>query len=85
MSQVHDWRLDINGTGVADFAEPALPVNRLENWTIAKEQIALGLLSFEEYWLDQNPDLTTEQLAVKRRAYDKSRGLAATVPSFEGV
>ena len=85
MSQVHDWKLDINGIGVADFTEPALPVNKIEDWTIAKEQLALGILSPEEYWQMQDPDLTIEQLAVKRRAYDKSRGLAATVPSFEGV
>jgi len=85
MSQVHSWGLDINGIGVADFPEPALPVNQSQDWLIAKEQLALGILSPEEYWQMKDPDLTIEQLAVKRRAYDKSRGLAATVPSFEGV
>jgi len=83
MSPVHDWGLDSEGRGVADFAEPVLPVNKNEEWTIAKEQLGLGIISFEEYHLIRNPDLTEAQLADKRRVYDQFRGLAATVPSFE--
>jgi hypothetical protein len=83
MSEVHDFGLDKTAECMADFDEPALPVNNAEEWMIAKEQIALGLLSPEEYWKSKNPDLTPEDLQVKRRAYDKSRGLAATVPTFE--
>lgn len=83
MSQVHDWGLPLDATGVADFVEPNLPVNKTEDWTIASAQIALGLLSPEDYWKSDNPDLTEEELAVKRRAYDQARGLAATVPTFE--
>lgn len=83
MSVVHDWGLDSEGRGVADFKEPALPVNKTEEWTIAKEQLALGVLSLEEYWLKIDPDLTTVQLAEKRRIAGQTTGLAATVPSFE--
>jgi hypothetical protein len=83
MSEVHDFGLDKAAECMADFDEPSLPVNNAEEWMIAKEQIALGLLSPEEYWKSKNPDLTVEDLAAKRRAYDQSRGLAATVPTFE--
>lgn len=82
MSAVHDWGLDTEGRGVADFVEPALPVNQTEDWTIAKEQLALGILSPEEYWALQDPDLTLDQLAAKRVVFD-NRGLATTVPTFE--
>jgi len=83
MSQVHDWGLSVDGEGIADFQEPSLPVNKTEEWMIDKEQLALGILSPEEFWKKYNPDLTEEELAVKRRAYDSMRGLAATVPTFE--
>lgn len=83
MSVVHDWGLDVNGRGVADFVEPKLPVNEQNEWLIAKEQIATGVLTMEEYWIKRDPDLTPEQLAEKRRLFDQFRGLAATVPSFE--
>jgi hypothetical protein len=84
MGQVHtDWNLDVNAECMADFQEPALPVNKTEDWMISKEQLALGIISPEEYWKMLDPDLTDEQLAVKRRAYDQNRGLAATVPTFE--
>jgi hypothetical protein len=83
MSVVHDWGLDSEGRGVADFKEPALPVNKTEDWAIAKDQLALGVLSLEEYWLKIDPDLTPEQLAEKRRIAGQIQGLAATVPTFE--
>jgi hypothetical protein len=83
MSEVHQWGLEKDGRGIADFKEPALPVNESQDWLIAKEQLALGVISFEEYHLMRDPDLTEAQLADKRRVYDQFRGLAATVPSFE--
>lgn len=83
MSVIHDWGLNTDGVGVADFKEPALPVNEQNDWIIAKEQIALGVITLEDYWLKKNPDLTAEQLAEKRVNYDRFRGLAGNVPEFE--
>lgn len=83
MSAVHDWGLDTNGRGVADFKEPKLPVNEQTDWLIAKEQLTLGMLSPKEYWLKRDPDITPEQLAEKQSVFDASRGLAGNVPAFE--
>lgn len=84
MSGVHNWGLDKEAIGFADFKEPALPVDKSQDWLIAKEQIALGVLTIEEYWLIQDPDLTPEQIAERTRKANAARGLAGTVPTFDG-
>lgn len=83
MSVVHDWGLDAEGRGVADFVEPALPVNKTEEWAITEKQLATGFISFEEAWLIRDPDLTPAQLAEKRRKFDQFRGLAGPVSLFD--
>ncbi|MDF1581578.1 MAG: phage portal protein [Desulfuromonadales bacterium] len=49
-----------------DFKEPSLPVNELEKWQIAKEQIGLKVMSIEEYWRRENPDITPAQIAERK-------------------
>jgi len=49
-----------------DFKEPALPVNEMEKWQIIKEQIGLNLMSREEFWRRENPDITKTQIEERK-------------------
>lgn len=85
MSEIENFGLDKTARCFADFKEPALPVNNTEEWTITKEKLATGYTSLEREWLKDDPDLTPEDIAQRKREIQAGMGMAGNTPSFEGI
>jgi hypothetical protein len=64
-----------------DFPEPTLPVNRMELWNEAKEQIAARVLSRVDYLRSQDPDLSIEEAQEKIAEIDADSGTSIPAPA----
>jgi hypothetical protein len=64
------------------FPVPDLPVKKMEEWTIAKEQIALGVLDPVDYLMERDPELTRDDAAAKIEAIASLRAIAKPAPEF---
>jgi hypothetical protein len=65
-----------------EFKLPSLPVNEKEKHDIRKEKLALGVITIEDFWRDENPDITPEEIAVRKQRIEDSQGV---VPGFGNI
>ncbi len=80
ISDARGYKLPADSWIEVDFPEPSLPVNRIEDWTIKKEKVALGYSPLEDEWRKDNPEITDQQINERKTAL----GVGGIVPTFGG-
>jgi len=69
----HGYGLPVDGELYISWPKPSLPVDDKEQWGIAKEKMAAGVMSRVEYLMTQDPTLTEEEAKAKIAQIDADK------------